>query len=158
VTPQRIADQGVLQAIRGIASLEGGGMQDGELVRGQDCAPTGSRVGEGIPAMIEGVLDGEVECRIACGDAIEVVRVSLCLHERFTPAIGASREVGVAGRLAVEACDQRFRGKRGQVHPSVGEVDFRLGVLRSPGATHPFVAHVRGSERDLSAIDGYAAS
>ena len=55
-------------------------------------------VGQDVPGVVEGVLDGHVVGRRAGGDAVEVIRVALRLHQRLAAAVGAAGEVRVGRR------------------------------------------------------------
>src|SRR6185437_9410674 len=117
----------------------------------------GSGIRTDIPSVVKRVLHRESECRIACGDTVEVVRVALRLHESLAPTVRTPFEIGITRRLSVIVPDQSLRGERGQMDTEVAEVHLCFGITCGPGAivlrSHPvatpaFVAHVRGRERN----------
>ena len=155
----RILNQAVLEPIGGIASREGGGVQDGQPACNQDGLAIGTGIRDGVPAMEEGVLDAEVQGRCARSNAVEISGVALGLHQRFAAPIGTATEVGIARRPTVVLGDQRLGDECGDVDAAVAEVHSGLRIMDGPAAIHTaFVTHVRGGQDQLAAGGRHAAA
>ena len=144
----RVGDQAILDAIRRIAGGDDGGVPDGQLRRCQIEVGAVGLVDFGVPAMVTAVLCEEVPCGSFGGDAVEIGRVMLRLHQRLAPDIGTAAEIGVDGGLAIIGFDQTFGDQGGCMHAAMGEIDANLHVGRLPRSILPVVAHVGGGRGD----------
>lgn len=106
--------------------------------------------------MQQRVLHLEIHCRRAGDDAVEVVRIALCLDQGFAPAVRAPTEIGIRRSPVVEGFDQCFRSPCGEVHTAVGEI----GALLRIGTEGPAIAlmtHVGTGYDEAAAFERYAA-
>src|SRR5689334_17666105 len=73
---------------------------------------------------------GQVRCRIATNNTIEVLRKPLQFHHRFVAALGAAREIGELRWAAIECLDNGSTVLRGFVHRAIAPVFYSLDVIQ----------------------------
>src|SRR5436190_4317456 len=69
---------------------------------------------------------------IAGDDAVVIARVPLCFGERFQTSLGASAEIGMFRRRAIEGPDDSLVGFGRDMYSSMGEIDHPLHVSLRP--------------------------
>ncbi len=95
-----VAAPGVLdQPVRVPAGVDDSGVQDRQLLARKDLTSVGTRVDLDHPRRHEAEKLGFDVARRSRQDAVEVLRVALCLDERLAAAAGAPVVEGVAGGL-----------------------------------------------------------
>src|SRR5580658_9351412 len=107
--------------------LNGRGMENGQLVLGEDDRPICALIGVILPSMPEAeVVGGLIERRRADSEAIEVLWIALSFHEGLQAAARAAGHIGVLRPLTVEGLDDALECHRGQVLAQIAADDAAL--------------------------------
>src|SRR5713226_8611076 len=126
MTVERVGHDTVGDAVERIAGADRRRVQDRQVRRGERRRGLPAAHGPRVPAVIEGVLDDEVEDGRTGGNAVEILRVPLRLHQRLAAAVRASAEIGPLRRLPIEALDDGLGDERRRVDGPIREIDAEL--------------------------------
>src|SRR6185437_7023197 len=116
----RISDDSVLDAICGIAGGEHTCGDSREFAR-REMASRLRVKGLRSPNCVRHQMRPVVRRR-SCNYAVVILRKSLCLHERLTPAVRTRLKIRILRSRAVKRRDNRLARDSGQMHRAIAEI------------------------------------
>src|SRR6185312_2471587 len=125
------AGQGILDHPVLVAALfDGFRLDQLQLLRSQITARRGGQ--RLIAPRRAGKKMNPVVGRIAGDNAVKVLRITLCFHQGFAPAVGAALKIGKAWRRASIGLDDRLGRVGGFFQGAIAEVDLLFRMAQRP--------------------------